>query len=267
MKIERLSALQSNYIFVLISSAGDGAVVIDPGRADPVLRRLGELELPLTAIWHTHHHHDHIGGDRQLLARYPNARVFGSAHDAERIPTLTDFVAEGDSLTVGDRTAVVMEVPGHTLGHVAYYFPPALDAAPDEAVGAGAFGDLFCGDTLFSAGCGRLFEGTPVQMMRSLDKFRQLPNNTRIWCAHEYTEGNLNFACSIVPDDPDVIRYRREIQKRRQRREATVPTCLATEKEINLFLRWDDPQVQQAMGTPDDPVRTFARLRGRKDLF
>ncbi|MGD1849092.1 MAG: hydroxyacylglutathione hydrolase C-terminal domain-containing protein [Cyanophyceae cyanobacterium] len=134
-------------------------------------------------------------------------------------------------------------------------------------MGDGPPGDLFCGDTLFSGGCGRLFEGTPVQMLRSLDKFRQLPNNTRIWCAHEYTESNLNFACSIVPDDPNINRYRQEIQRRRQHQEATVPTCLAIEKEINLFLRWDDPQVQQAVGTPNDPIRTFARLRGRKDLF
>ncbi|MEM9246678.1 MAG: hydroxyacylglutathione hydrolase, partial [Cyanobacteria bacterium P01_F01_bin.153] len=203
MKIERLSALQSNYVFLLISSTGDGAVVIDPGQAEPVLRRLRSLDLPLTAIWHTHHHHDHIGGDRQLLAHYPAAKVFGSAHDADRIPTLTDFVAEGDSLTVGDRTALVMEVPGHTLGHVAYYFPPVVGIALDETLGEGPsgdfFGELFCGDTLFSAGCGRLFEGTPAQMVRSLDKFRQLPNHTRIWFAHEYTESNLNFACSIVP--------------------------------------------------------------------
>lgn len=265
MEIERLSALQSNYIFLLISHADGGAIAIDPGQAEPVLKRLRELNLPLIAIWHTHHHHDHIGGDRQLLTHYPNARVYGSRGDAERISTLTDLVAEGNRLKVGDRTAEVIEVPGHTLGHIAYYFPPLL--ASDFSSEGDRRGELFCGDTLFSAGCGRLFEGTPAQMVRSLEKFRQLPNDTRIWCAHEYTESNLKFARSILPDDAGVQTHYAQIQERRQKRQATIPSNLAVEKKINLFLRWDDPQVQQAMGTPNDSIRTFARLRGRKDLF
>ena len=309
MKIERLSALQSNYIFLLINEQDREAIAIDPGQAQPVLDRLQQLGLPLVAIWHTHHHRDHIGGDRQLLAHYPQAKVYGNQDDAHRIPLLTDFVDEGDRLTVGNRTAQVIAVPGHTLTHLAYYFPPVsspsgsppqpafppspplLDsllhpsgnsdiaipnAASDETSGnasgdassdASKTGELFCGDTLFSMGCGRLFEGTPQEMMRSLDKFRQLPDNTRVWCAHEYTESNLKFARTLLPNDRDLHTYETYIQQRRQKRQATIPGSLAIEKRINPFLRWDAPELQAALDSPNNPIRTFRRLRGRKDLF
>ncbi len=290
MRIERVRALQDNYVFVLVNPADREAVVIDPGQGAPVLGCLDALGVSLAAIWHTHHHHDHIGGDRQLLARYPQAKVYGNRDDAHRIPTLTHFVEEGDRLTVGDRTAQVMFVPGHTRAHLAYYFPPVPAPSPGEMdqVQFQLFqletplepkkskadsalpelpGELFCGDTIFSGGCGRLFEGTPEQMVRSLSRFRQLPDTTRIWCAHEYTQANLAFAETLIADEFPFQTYVTYVEQQRAQHQATIPTTLKLEKQINPFLRWDDPKIQQLMGTVNAPFRTFARLRGRKDLF
>lgn len=155
------------------------------------------------------------------------------------------------------RSATVLFVPGHTRGHIAYYFPPEQPAEP---------GELFCGDTLFAGGCGRLFEGTPAQMVESLTKLRSLPDQTRVWCAHEYTLNNLKFAVTVEPENQALQRRFQEVQQQRQAQEATVPSLLGLEKATNPFLRWDQPAIQQAAGTRE-PARVFGKIRGKKDLF
>lgn len=257
MQVYRLRALSDNYIFLLHDSESNTAAVVDPAEAEPVLQQLQALGAELAAIFNTHHHSDHVGGNRQLMERFPNLRVHASAEDRGRIPGQQVFLQEGDRVEFGDRAAVVLFVPGHTRAHIAYYFPPALDGQP---------GDLFCGDTLFAGGCGRLFEGTPAQMVASLSKFRALPDNTNIWCAHEYTLKNLEFALTVDGQNPDLQARFQEVKAARSRDEATVPSWLGAEKRTNPFLRWDDPALQAAAKS-SDPVQTFARLRGMKDRF
>ncbi|MEN9208092.1 MAG: hydroxyacylglutathione hydrolase [Gloeomargarita sp. GMQP_bins_120] len=256
MHITCLPALRDNYIFVLWDGPGGQAAVVDPAEPATVLGFLQEQGLTLTAIFNTHHHGDHVGGNLDLLARFPQATVYGGEKDRGRIPGQRVFLAPGDVVTFAGRRAEILFVPGHTQAHIAYYFLPTADQP----------GDLFIGDTLFSGGCGRLFEGTPAQMLNSLAQLRPLPDDTRVWCAHEYTENNLRFALTVEPDNADLQTYAQQVRARRQRGEATIPSTLGLEKRINPFLRWDVPAVQQATGSTD-PVTVFARLRSRKDQF
>jgi hydroxyacylglutathione hydrolase len=257
MKTYRLPALRDNYIFLLHDPQQNVAAVVDPAEAGPVLHKLAELGAPLVAILNTHHHRDHVGGDQALLKHFPNAVVYASEADRGRIPGQQIFLQEGDRVPFGDRTAEVLFVPGHTRGHIAYYFPPLSVGEP---------GDLFCGDTLFAGGCGRLFEGTPAQMVDSLSKIRQLPDQTRVWCAHEYTLNNLKFALTVDAHNPSLLRRFAEVQQLRQQLEATVPSDLGIEKQTNPFLRWDEPNLLNTTKT-QDPIQSFARLRGMKDGF
>ncbi|MBE9180851.1 hydroxyacylglutathione hydrolase [Oculatella sp. LEGE 06141] len=257
MQINRLPALSDNYIFLLHDPELKIAAVVDPAEADPVLQRLTELEATLVAIFNTHHHSDHVGGNAKLLRRFPEAIVYGGAEDRGRIPGQKMFLQEGDRVSFGDREADVLFVPGHTSGHIAYYFPSAQ---------AGESGDLFCGDTLFAGGCGRLFEGTPTQMVDSLSKLRLLPDNTRVWCAHEYTLKNLQFALTVDNQNSDLQGRFQDVTHLRQQLKSTVPSVLGVEKKTNPFLRWDQPALQLATKS-QEPVQTFARLRGMKDRF
>jgi hydroxyacylglutathione hydrolase len=257
MQIHRLPALSDNYIFLLHDATHNVASVVDPADATPVLRCLEELGASLVAILNTHHHRDHIGGNDRLRWQFPQAVIYGGEHDRGRIPEQQVFLQDGDSVAFGDRTAQVLFVPGHTRAHIAYYFPPIM---PDE------MGDLFCGDTLFSGGCGRLFEGTPAQMVASLTKLRALPDTTRVWCAHEYTLKNLQFALTVDPNNLALHQQFAQVKAARDRQEATIPAVLGTEKLTNPFLRWDTPALQTATEARDD-VQTFARLRGMKDQF
>ncbi len=257
MKIHRISVLSDNYIFVLHDSEQGIAAVVDPAEAVPVLRCLETLGATLVSIFNTHHHGDHVGGNTQLLQRFPAAVVYGGADDRGRIPGQQVFLQEGDRVSFGDRVAEVFFVPGHTRAHIAYYFPPLQS---DQ------LGDLFCGDTLFAGGCGRLFEGTPAQMVASLSKLRSLPDTTRVWCAHEYTLKNLQFACAVDSCNTDLKRRYAEVETQRRQAEPTIPALLGVEKLTNPFLRWDVPALQDAMQSAD-PVQTFARLRGKKDVW
>lgn len=257
MQISLLPALSDNYIFLLHEPKQNIAAVVDPAEAKPVLRRLEELGADLVAIFNTHHHMDHVGGNQQLKQCFPNARIYGSVQDRGRIPGQQVFCAEGDKVEFAGRVGEVLFVPGHTSGHIAYYFPPEVE---------GELGELFCGDTLFVGGCGRLFEGTPTQMVESLSKLRALPDNTRVWCAHEYTQKNLQFALTVDAGNSDLKTRYTEVQAARQRMEATVPSQLGVEKQINPFLRWDTPALQAAVKT-SEPIQAFARLRGMKDRF
>lgn len=257
MEITRLSVLSDNYIFLLSQKEQKIAAVVDPAVAEPVLETLHSKGLQLVAIFNTHHHRDHIGANQVLLKQFPQACVYAGAEDRGRIPGQQVFLKDGDHITFADRMAEVFFVPGHTRAHIAYYFPPQSDAEE---------GELFCGDTLFSGGCGRLFEGTPAQMVESLTKLRSLPDQTRVWCAHEYTLKNLQFAVAVDPDNTDLQNRLRFVKTARQNDEATIPTWLGVEKLTNPFLRWDSFSLQSAFQTTD-PVQTFARLRSQKDQF
>ncbi|MEL7037391.1 MAG: hydroxyacylglutathione hydrolase [Cyanobacteria bacterium J06592_8] len=257
MQVERLAVLSDNYIFLLHDPTNHVAAVVDPAESTPVLKRLEELQAELVAIFNTHHHHDHVGGNRQLLQRFPQATVYGGAEDQGRIPGQQVFLREGDQVQFGDRTGEVFFVPGHTRAHIAYYFPAETEQET---------GELFCGDTLFAGGCGRLFEGTPQQMVNSLTKLRSLPDNTRVWCAHEYTLKNLKFAVTVDENNANLQERFEQVKLARSQDRATVPSTIGVEKLTNPFMRWDCPDLQLRVKS-QDPVQTFARLRGMKDKF
>lgn len=257
MQIYRIPALSDNYIFFLHDEVNATAAVVDPAEAKPVVALLDSLGAQLVAIFNTHHHGDHVGGNLALRDRFPNITIYGSGADAGRIPGQRVFLEEGSRIEFGGRSAEIIFVPGHTRAHIAYYFPPVT---PEET------GDLFCGDTLFAGGCGRLFEGTPAQMVSSLGKLRALPDSTRVWCAHEYTLKNLEFALTIEGENPHLHQRYAEVKATRSHHQATVPSLLGVEKLTNPFLRWDHPAVQKAVNSTD-PIQTFARVRGRKDMF
>ncbi|MEH2175412.1 hydroxyacylglutathione hydrolase [Nostoc sp.] len=257
MQVIRLEALSDNYIFLLVDRQKQIAAVVDPAEAEPVLKQLAQLKVELVSIFNTHHHNDHVGGNQQLIKHFPEVTVYGGVEDRGRIPGQQVFLQQGDRVQFADRTAEVIFVPGHTRAHIAYYFSPEK---------AGETGDLFCGDTLFSGGCGRLFEGTPTQMVDSLSKLRSLPDDTRIWCAHEYTLGNLQFALTVDGDNADLQKRFNEVKTYRSRGEATIPSLLGIEKRTNPFLRWDQPSLQSTV-KGSDGVQTFARIREMKNNF
>jgi hydroxyacylglutathione hydrolase len=231
-----IPVLQDNYVIVL--QRGRRAAVVDPAVAEPVARALEERHLELEAILHTHHHSDHIGGTPGLLRRWPGAAVIAAAADRERIPLQTRGVAGGDRLEVLHEPVEVLDVPGHTRAHIAFWLPRS--------------GHLCCGDTLFVGGCGRLFEGTPEQMHASLQRLAALPDATRVWCAHEYTEANLRWAAAEAPEDAAIEARLEEVVGLRRRGLPTVPSTIASERATNLF-------VQAHNGTE------LGRLRRSKD--
>lgn len=257
MQVYRLPVLSDNYIFLLHDRDRNIAAVVDPARSQPVLEQLQALGAELTAIFNTHHHNDHIGGNQQLIERFPQIKVYGGAEDRGRIPGQQVFLQAGDRVSFADRTAEIFFVPGHTKAHIAYYFPPN---------NPGETGELFCGDTLFAGGCGRLKEGTPSQMVASLDQLRNLPDDTRVWCAHEYTLNNLQFALTVDADNLDLQHRFAEVKATRSLAQATIPSSIGLEKSTNPFLRLDFPNLQSAANSRE-PVQTFARLRDMKDRF
>ncbi|BAP16927.1 hydroxyacylglutathione hydrolase [cyanobacterium endosymbiont of Epithemia turgida] len=257
MDIKRLSALSNNYIFVLHNPTDHTAAVVDPAEATPVLRCLDELEARLVAIFNTHHHCDHIGANNILVKKFPNLCVYGGIEDRGRIPHQQVFLKEGDRVKFANRVGEIIFVPGHTRAHIAYYF------CPESAENTG---ELFCGDTLFSGGCGRLFEGNPAQMVSSLDKLRNLPDKTRVWCAHEYTLKNLQFAVKVDPDNEVLKKRFDQVKKMRQEQQATVPFLLGEEKKTNPFLRWDSVSLQSIVGVKE-PEQVFGKIRAMKNNF
>lgn len=253
LDIHRIPVLKDNYVWLVHDAAAGATAVVDPAVQEPVDAALRQLGWRLTHILNTHHHGDHTGGNLGLK-RAHGCTIVGPAADRERIPGIDAAVADGDRYRFGDRMAVVFDVPGHTRGHIAYWF------ADDRA--------LFCGDTLFAMGCGRLFEGTPAQMWRSLGKLKVLPGDTRVFCAHEYTQSNARFALTVDGGNPDLVARAAEVDALRARGVATVPSTIALERATNPFLRADDPAVAAAVGIPaNDPVAVFAEVRRRKDSF
>ena len=257
MEIKRLLALSDNYIFLLHDTYNNTAAVVDPAEAKPVLNCLNELGAKLVAIFNTHHHADHVGSNKKLMEKFPDICIYGGKEDQGRIPGQQVFLEEGDTVKFAEKTAKIYFVPGHTRGHIAYYFPPNNSEK---------IGDLFCGDTMFGGGCGRLFEGTPAQMVQSLTKLRNLPDNTRVWCAHEYTLNNLKFAVTLDQYNIELQSRYKAVIKARNNGQATVPSLLGEEKKTNPFLRWDQPSLQSLTGM-SEPARVFGKIRGMKDNF
>lgn len=257
-----VSAFKDNYLWLLCR--GNAAVIVDPGDAAPVERALTERGLELAAILLTHHHADHVGGVQALSAGRPGLPVYGPATEA--IGGVTFPLHEGDRVTLEalELTLDVIDVPGHTRGHIAYF--------SEGAVGDDAAPILFCGDTLFAAGCGRLFEGTPAQMHASLAKLAALPLDTRVYCAHEYTLSNLRFAQAVEPDSSDLAARIRDAIATRERGEPTLPSSITLERATNPFLRGDVAAVRaaaerHAVGAGASALATFTELRRWKDSF
>jgi len=255
LEIVPVNAFKDNYVWTL-RQAGPGArhaAVVDPGEALPVLEYLAREKLELAAILATHHHADHVGGIAELLQEY-EVPVYGPRN--EPIATLTPPVSEGDAVTIPELgvSFSVLDIPGHTRAHIAYY-------------GAGA---LFCGDTLFACGCGRLFEGTAEQMYASLQKLLSLPNDTKVYCGHEYTLANIGFAKTVEPDNAALQAREGRDRRLRDAGKPTLPSTLGEEKATNPFLRCREPAVVESVnkylgGRVADPVRVFAAIRDWKN--
>jgi hydroxyacylglutathione hydrolase len=251
LDILRIPVLKDNYVWLLRGAAA--VAVVDPAVEAPVVAELERLGVRLTHILNTHHHNDHVGANLALKARY-GCQIVGPLADKARIPGIDLALAEDDTFRLGDATARVFDVPGHTSGHIAFWF---------EGEKA-----LFCGDTLFALGCGRLFEGTPAQMWASLLKFRALPDATRVFCAHEYTQSNARFAVTADPANAALAARARDVDAARAKGEATVPSLLGLEKATNPFLRADDPGLAATFGLAGrPPVEVFAAIRAAKDRF
>lgn len=258
LNIFPVPAFQDNYLWMFHQEGDCRACVVDPGDADPILQALEERKLTLSAILVTHHHADHTGGIDTLLQHY-QVPVYGPR--SRHIPQITDTVTEGDEVRLLDTTFKVIEIPGHTLDHIAYFAQPE---AMEEPI-------LFCGDTLFAGGCGRVFEGTYDMMYHSLQKLAILPATSRIFCAHEYTLANLDFALAVMPDDKVLqARITREKAKR-SKNIPTVPSTIERELATNPFLRCEDVNVRQSIINEGiqaaKPVEVFAGIRAWKDRF
>ncbi len=254
MRIEIVPCLRDNYAYLLTAADSSACVVVDPSEAGPVLRALAKHGLHLVAILNTHHHHDHVGGNRALKAREPGIEVFGHASDRGRIPEQTRFLEDGDEFEVAGLSFRVMHIPGHTRGAIAYIVEDVV----------------FTGDTLFAAGCGRLFEGTPSDMYTSLnEQLAELPDDTRVFCGHEYTESNLRFAASLEPTNQAILEKAKRVAALRREGKTTMPTSMAEERETNPFMRTASRELVRSLGldASADPVSVLAAARAAKDRF
>ncbi len=257
IEVVPIPQLRDNYAYLVIDPATRKAAVIDCAEAAPVLEEIAQRKVEVVALLPTHHHYDHVGGHEDFL-RVHKVAVYAYAGQRDRIPGATHEVREGDEIPVGNLRARVLYIPAHTTGHVAYYFPDA--------------GVVFTGDTLFVAGCGRLFEGDAATMMASLGKLARLPENTLVYCGHEYSQKNLEFALQLEPGNPALrAKYERVLDLRR-RGLPTVPSTIGEEKATNPFLRPASPEILAAVrridpAIPPDPVAVFAKVRTLKDAY
>ncbi|MET0794555.1 MAG: hydroxyacylglutathione hydrolase [Polyangiaceae bacterium] len=256
MQVTIVPCLSDNYAYVLLAPDSKRAVVVDPGEAEPVARALEALGVTLGAILATHHHMDHVGGNAALVERFPGCKVFGYTSDRGRIPAQTEFVEHDQELEVEGLKFRALHIPGHTLGAVAY-------------VGEGS---VFTGDTLFAAGCGRLFEGTPAQMYQSLNvTLAALPDATLVYCGHEYTASNLRFAAHLEPANSAISEKAKRVAEQRAQNIATVPSTLEEEKATNPFLRCDSPAIierfSESLGADRSPAAILGAVRAAKDKF
>jgi hydroxyacylglutathione hydrolase len=253
LELVTIPCLADNYAYLVKGDGPDEVALIDAPDAAPITAALDQRGWTLGAILLTHHHGDHTAGVPELRARY-GAKVVGPAAEAARLPPLDRSVREGDAGGSGAFRSVVIEVPGHTLGHVAYHFPDA--------------GLLFTADSLMAGGCGRLFEGTAAQMHASMQKLSSLPPETLVCSGHEYTSANLRFAATLEPENRDLISRSAEVAAMRSQGRPTAQASLGTERATNPYLRAHLPALKAAVGMPEaDDVTVFAEIRARKDKF
>jgi hydroxyacylglutathione hydrolase len=251
--IRQFPCLSDNYGFLVHDPDSGETATIDTPDADVILAEAEAAGWRITQIWNTHHHFDHAGGNEAIQAA-TGAKIVGPRYDTHRIPGITVPVGDGDVVSLGSHKADVVFTPGHTLGHICYHF------AADKVA--------FVGDTLFALGCGRLFEGTPEQMWHSLSRLAALPEETKVYCAHEYTAANARFALSVDPDNRELQAYAAMVEAERARGEATVPTTIGAELSSNPFLRPMDQAIRSRLDmaqASDEAV--FAEIRHRKDVF
>lgn len=253
IEIAQIPVLQDNYLFLVHEPVSGETAIIDPALEDETVEALNARGWKPTYIFNTHHHWDHVGANLALKERC-GLKIIGPAADRDRIPGIDIAVGEGDQVFLGDAAADVLFVPGHTTGHIAYHF------ADSKA--------LLCGDTLFAMGCGRLFEGTPEEMWNSLSKLMKLPDETQVYCAHEYTLSNGRFALTVEPDNAELISRMQEVETKRKNGIPTVPTTIGIEKATNPFMRPMSENIQETINLIGAPLpAVFAEVRKRKDNF
>ncbi|WP_171120197.1 MULTISPECIES: hydroxyacylglutathione hydrolase [unclassified Ruegeria] len=253
LEIVTIPCLSDNYAFLAHDAESGNTALIDAPEAGPILAELENRGWTLSHILLTHHHFDHVDGLPAILEKHP-AKVIGAAADAHRLPPLDQQVAEGDRFEIGREPVQVMDVSGHTVGHIAFYMPQSST--------------VFTADSLMALGCGRLFEGTAPQMWASLSKLAALPDDTLVCSGHEYTQSNGKFALTVDPDNTALLERVADIARARAANESTVPSSLALEKATNPFLRATDPAIQAHLGMKNtDPAAVFAEIRARKDRF
>lgn len=258
MKVIPIPVLMDNYAYLVVDEATNEAGIVDPAEAKPVAAVVRREGVRLTTIMNTHHHWDHVGGNEELVQECGDLRVYGHKRDKDRTPCITNLLDEGDRVTVGNLTAKVLFTPCHTSGHVAFYFEKEST--------------VFTGDTLFVAGCGRLFEGTATDMHRNMVKLMALPDDTKVYCGHEYTEKNLRFALSLEPNNPQIQAKLKWSAEMRAKNLPTIPSTVAEEKEINPFVRVHSQELQENIkkqfpGLSLDPASILEKARYLKDNF
>tara|TARA_B100000579_G_C22793164_1_gene835650 strand:+ start:105 stop:869 length:765 start_codon:yes stop_codon:yes gene_type:complete len=253
IKIEIVPVLSDNYVYIIHNEKNSKTAVIDPGDPKPIIKRLKEKHWNLDEIINTHHHYDHIAGNNELIDLW-GSKLIAPLYDKEKINKVEQYVSDGDMINIVGINTQVISTPGHTLGHVCYYLK-------NEEI-------LFSGDTLFRLGCGRVFEGTMEQMKNSLKKLKDLPDNTNVFCGHEYTLSNAKFCIYLQPNNVHIKKKYDQIFKLRKNGDFTIPFKLGEEKKLNPFLQCDNKDFKKSLGLENkNQTETFQYLRNKKDTF
>jgi len=253
MNIKIIPCLNDNYSYLIHDESSDIVAIIDPSEFEPCYKIIDKNYKKLDFILNTHHHYDHVGGNEELKKKY-KSEILGFEKDKNRIPSIDRFLKDNQELSIGNLDFSTIFVPGHTKGHIAFYFQK-------EKV-------VFTGDTLFSLGCGRIFEGTYEQMFKSLDKLKNLPADTRVYCGHEYTFRNLEFCLKFNPNNKFLKKKKNIIEFNLKNKKPTVPSTIGDEIETNIFFRYDDPDVKKAINLENSSdLEAFKKLRDLKDSF
>ena len=253
MIIDIIPCLNDNYSYLICDEKTNNIIIVDPSEFSPCDKIISQKYKKLDYILNTHHHYDHVGGNEELKKKY-NAKVFGFRGDKDRIPSIDKLLKDNQEFKIGNLNFTTLFIPGHTRGHVAFYLK-------EEKI-------VFTGDTLFSLGCGRVFEGTNEQMFNSLNRIKSLPKNTKIYCGHEYTKKNLEFCVKFNPNNKYLIIKKKSINEKIQNKKPTLPSTVADEIKTNIFLRYDDLDVKKQLNSMEaSDLEIFSKLRDLKDNF